>query len=236
VKKLYLSYYLRGFIPGPKENEESFSQRSEQRSLAPFSLIEKIYGIAPDWIPMFFSSKNLLPWEAGCAWIDDKEVQIQLHPKRCKFRQEEILAHEAVHAIRAKFDEPRFEEILAYRTSANFLRRVVGPIFQKPSEAWLFLLASLTDIVQLFLGTWVFCATVLMSLGLGLRLSWNQWRFFSCLKKIPDERLVLGLTDWEIVQVAKGADFYQLDDDSLRWRSIRSYAVALSEGKENGDT
>jgi len=232
---LFLSYYRRGFIPGPNETQESFSQRiaSLVQNHESIAAVEKIYGVAPDWIPMFFSSKKLLPWEAGCAWIDDKLVQIQLHPKRKKSQHKEILAHEIVHAVRSKFDEPRFEEILAYRTSSSLLRRFLGPIFQKPVETWLFLLAALIDIVQLFLGTWFFCVTLLISVVFGGRLIWNQWRFSSCMKNIPDSRLVLGLTDREIVLVAKGMSFSNLDDGTLRWQMIKSFVAALLEEKEN---
>jgi hypothetical protein len=39
-----------------------------------------------------------------------------------------------VHAMRLMFEENRFEEILAFRTSRNRFRRYFGPLFSHPGE------------------------------------------------------------------------------------------------------
>ena len=52
--------------------------------------------------------------------------------------RDEVLRHEAVHAIRLTFNEPRFEEILAYFHSKKKWRRFLGPLFRTPKEALIF--------------------------------------------------------------------------------------------------
>lgn len=188
--------------------------------------------MSPDWVPVLISPKGLRLWEAGCTWVEENgSVRIQLHPNRRLSLQPQVLAHEVVHAVRGAFEEPRFEEILAYRTSSNVFRRLLGPFFQKSSEIRLFLLASLADILQVGFGIWP-CATLLISLGYGVRLGWNQRRFSRCLRNLPNPQLAIALTDREIIRLAKGEPFSQLDDDSPRWQMIKSCAALPLEGEE----
>jgi hypothetical protein len=223
--------YQRGCIPGPDESDASFTHRVRTRLIGHNMIdLEKIYGIRLDWIEPFLSSANLFPWEAGCTWIGRDGVRIQLHPKRLRQAHLEVLAHEAVHAIREKFDEPRFEEILAYRTSPKVWRRIFGPICKKPYEVWLFLSGSFCDALGGLFPVYPFpgCATLLISTVFLARLLWDQWRFSSCLTNLPDPRLVIALTDREIVKIARGQNFFSLDDHSLRWQVIHAMCEFFS--------
>ena len=235
VEHSLLSYYLRGLIPGPDESKESFLHRVGQspHQTRCAAIIEEIYGCAPDWIHIAHSPKGLLPWEAACTRIEDGKVEVQLHPKRKKSEHQQILAHEAVHAIRCAFDEPRFEEILAYRTSSNVFRRYFGPLFQKPWQAKLLLFAVLIDSVSIFFAGACFYATLLIFSVLSLRLMVGQHRFASCRKNLNDPRLALALTDSEILELSRGKKFMDLDDGSLRWEAIKSFAAwqRVSKGR-----
>src|SRR5262245_52150906 len=103
----------------------------------------ELFDCAPDWIPLFFSNYRLPFWQGGCTWIlqrtecDPPFALLQLnkaykdHDVYLKFyRRDELVTHECAHVGRMAFDEPAFEEIIAYRTSPSPFRRWLGPIIQ----------------------------------------------------------------------------------------------------------
>lgn len=172
-----------GIIPGPQETEEeylaraSFSLQLENKEIlkkvtdlsmpdmVPISLVQessplvsKCYGIEPQWIPIFFSNKNLYPWHGGCTWIIEEVNHspygcIQLRNafkfSRCYlffYTRSELLAHELAHLGRITFNEPLFEEMIAYRCSRSRFRRIFGPIFENAQESFYFFLAFLLAI------------------------------------------------------------------------------------------
>jgi hypothetical protein len=126
----------------------------------------KFYDIAPTWIPLFFSNYKLSPWHGGCAWIfqkDDQSPTSAFFQLRQSFRtqqtylgiysRDELIAHELSHVGRMCFEEPQFEEFLAYRSSPSAFRRRFGPLIQSPWEGAAFLL-SLFIMVVLDLSVW----------------------------------------------------------------------------------
>jgi hypothetical protein len=161
-----LHYNQLGFIPGPQEEEKSFLQRIHycrsldaeldqpsthfDPSIELKSRLELEIGCSLSWVPIVYSNKGLLPWHGGCAWIFQKEAggpkgvffqlrkAFALKEKVFGYTKDEILMHEAIHAVRMEFEEMRFEEFLAYRSSKNSLRRFLGPIVAKPSDVILF--------------------------------------------------------------------------------------------------
>jgi hypothetical protein len=238
------SLYHKGLIPGPGETEKAFVERValflttrpsssssisfEQMNKA-FFLTKALFDVIPDWIDVESSSKGLRFWEAGAAWEEeDGHWKIRLNPKQRLAEQTEVLAHEAIHAVRAAFQERRFEEIMAFRTSEKPWRRFLGPLFQRQSEVWLLLLASLLDGVFAFFG-YMLSATLLILLFYFGRLLWNQWIFSRCIAALISPNCILCLTDREIVAVAKGTSFSSLDDGSLRWRMVKQAASSVDE-------
>lgn len=204
-----LLFAKRGLIPGPNEDEKAFLQRaSKLESFSPedwkeaHAKTEKLYGFAIDWVSCTYSNHKLPFWEGAATWISEEGIpSIQLRNgfkkgKYLGYTRSEVLAHEAVHAARSAFEEPRFEEILAYRTSTNFFRKCLGPLFRKPKESLLFLLFFPLGIFFLF------------------RLLRDQWIFQGCLQKLPLP-VILCLTDKEIARFAEIKP-----DSSLRWRMI----------------
>lgn len=158
----------KGLIPGPEEKEDQFLARIKgleyffthppedvDRFLTDGDwqgariTTERLYGFAPDWIVAHYSNSGLSFFQGAATWIiSQNDLRIPLIQLREKFesgslmklyRREEVLSHEAVHAARMQFDEPIFEEFFAYKTSPHFWRRLLGPIFQKAWEAYLFL-------------------------------------------------------------------------------------------------
>jgi hypothetical protein len=200
--------YERGLIPGPHENDASFLERVEAISESKFSnlspLTDELFGFSIDWVPVVSSNKNLLPWEGAAIWISQGAIpQIQLREHCLKTKlflrdSDEFLAHEAVHAARMSFEEPQFEEILAYQTSKKCFRKFWGPLFRSSKESSLF---GAVFGVSLICG-WVLPGPFwLLSLSLSgyfiFRLVHSQRIFAKCLKKtsLP---FMLCLTDKEI--------------------------------------
>lgn len=236
-----MKYYMQGFMPGPKEDENTFLQRVgtiEQLLKNP----QRLNKLLPDDAILtkeepsllYFNSNKKLPfWTAALTWIIEVEKGIKLPilqlPKKprmfCLSKQNEVLAHEKVHALRVAFDEPIFEEIIAYRTSPSKLRRYFGPLFSSNKEVILFLGAVFT---LLFLPL---VSISLFSIQL-MRLFFRQSTFSKAYKHLSNvcknpEKIILCLTDQEIKSAAKN-NFQFLDHDSVRIKLIKELTEAES--------
>ncbi len=188
--------------------------------------VRELFGLSPDWVEITRGRKGLMPWEGAATWIEEGpkgcicSIQINTSWASRLYPQEELIAHEMVHALRCTLDENRFEEILAYRTSRNRFRRYFGPLFSHPGESKTFML--------LLLGSWVLTSLeLLFDLPLGgslifllpltslvwslCRLIRSQFLFSSALRNIeglfPGKGLevALGLTDAEIELFARSS-------------------------------
>jgi hypothetical protein len=239
-----LDFNARGFIPGPEESEEAFKHRinAAQRAFSQREPLPKahwewvrlhlkgLFQFEPESLIAYYSNQKLAPWQGAACWIgEDRVPLLQLRNGFRKgsywklYSRGEILAHEAAHAARAAFDEPENEEFFAYATAARQWRRVLGPIFQRTWEPWLFV-ASVA--VGLFweIG-WVMSA-FLTAIGFW-RLIRRHWRLSKAanhlmgrLKDIKTVRAVLfRLTDREIRIFSEGQWFE--GDETLRWRLLR---------------
>ena len=253
-----LSLNRRGLFPGQTEDEAAFLSRieslknsdvaeafEESTSISledwkkAYTLTIPLFDIQPDWIAAHYSAKGLPFWERASAWEADIKGAtvpfIQLHPALKKGRLyslKEVLAHEAVHAVRSHLKQKRFEEIMAYRTSRFSFRRWLGPIFFKPWETTLFLLSLLFSLSMVWFanGSVIFdCLTALPFLLLAywsLRLHHVQGIFKRCLKNLsqclpnPARALAVAvrLTDDEISQFSR-----------MRPKEITQYVAALQK-------
>ncbi|MBS0648453.1 MAG: hypothetical protein JSS10_04410 [Verrucomicrobia bacterium] len=199
-----LHYFQRGLIPGPTETEEEFLKRALQaRSLthSEWQEVSTPFAIAIDWVPLTYSNQQIAWWEGAATWISDEGLpSIQLRTRFQKgsfwgYRREEVLAHEAVHAARARFEEPQFEEILAYFTAPQAWKRFLGPLFSRSWEPLVLLLSVL-------IGAYV---PLIPSAVIILALSWLIYRqraFKRCCRKLSFP-LLLCLTDREIRSFAR---------------------------------
>jgi hypothetical protein len=148
----------QGIIPGPTESPASFQKRAAKLQQIPenkefsdsLALVEKTFGMRPSWASCHYTSEGLNLFEAAAAFIDaENNVTIHIRPyfkgkKRFLFyKTDEIIAHEMVHAIRAAFNEPAFEEFLASRVFSSPARRFFGSLIESPQEAWLLLIPVL---------------------------------------------------------------------------------------------
>lgn len=115
--------------------------------------LQEMYDISPSWIPLFFSNYQLSPWHGGCAWIFQQTeetptaalIQMREHLRTVPtylgfYHRDELLAHELTHVGRMMYQEPKYEELLAYKTSLSPFRRWFGGIVQSSRESVVFVL------------------------------------------------------------------------------------------------
>lgn len=219
------------FTLGPHETEEMLQKRIERLETlnnnppkTPLTdgdwdgareRLKELYGVDPDWIVAYFGNERLTFYQAAATWIIEEEgcriplIQLKTRyadlPKGCT----EILAHEAVHAVRMQFDEPWYEEIFAYQTSQYGFRRWFGPLFLHLWEAPAFIVLSMAPLLGIFHPLffwlpWGFLALLLMRLAaLRLILKLAFLRFVKLgLKKSECWAFAFRLSDREIFSFA----------------------------------
>ena len=201
-----------------------------------------LYDIAPSWVPLFFSNYQLNFWQGGCAWIFQADEmsplsaffqlrqKLRLSPHYLKiYSRNELMVHELSHIGRMKFEEPKFEEIHAYRSSPSSFRQVFGPIVQAPWESALFVLVlfliiflDLTVLAiepSLYLpAMWVKVLPFTLGLLALIRLSIGQRTFKKCLHRLEKtlqssfkaSAVIYRLTDEEIEK------FSEMDEEGIR--------------------
>ncbi|MCI5051715.1 MAG: hypothetical protein MRY21_01095 [Simkaniaceae bacterium] len=187
-----------GHIPGPNEDEESFLSRIESVN---FDVI--------------YSNAGLSPFEAAVTWIDHSP-QIQLRKvfqnkaNWLGYSKSEILEHERLHLARAAFDEPLFEEILAYSLSPKKYRRLLGPFFRNRRNVYISMMSLISATWQPILG--------LIAIALGFTVIRDLQRFAKVRRRYP-LKLLMCLTDSEIMQLAKNKPIEW--GNSLRHRLVK---------------
>lgn len=235
----------RGWILGPDETAEELQARvtmakSRYESgewIGPAhwdfvsELLDHLFHVKPLYICAYYSNKGLAPWQGGACWTEGKRLHsIQLRkPRAWLYNKEEILAHEAVHAARAGFNEDRYEEFFAYMTADVKWKQVLGPIIQRPWEVWpLF--------ITLFLGAlWpisYLAATLWTALGF-IRLIKGHRTLAKAsaqiLKETNNEKstraILFRLAAQEIEGLGRGQTVasYANSRHDLRWKLIHHY-------------
>ncbi len=122
-----------------------------------------LYGFAIDWVPGFFiNPKFFLFGGWACCYNPDFFAMFVI---RKSFRdrerwliysRRELLAHELCHIARIALNSDTFEETFAYQTSSSTFRRLLGGIFLREADTFLFLAATLFLLVGQILRTFAF--------------------------------------------------------------------------------
>ena len=241
----FLLFFSKGIIPFPGEdlpsllkrftylesllhNPETFFSTIPHRSF--FSLGNKL-----PWFFGFYKARRLPFWIAALTWIVPTEhgfsvpcLQLSSTSSFLLPSREEIVNHESIHALRANFDEPRFEEILAYRTSKSRFRKFLGPLFQTTTESNIFIIISLFTLLATFFFTSslpAFLPTFYLSF-LSFRLFFRNKTLERCIRRLSPsykncEQLLLHLTDAEIELIAKKGSGIR-KKNCLRWQQINA--------------
>lgn len=246
----------KGLFPGPDERMDLFEKRIEK--VVSFSqnledpitaedcrechqITQNLFGFRADWIAATYSNKKLPLWQGAATWLYELDgywiplIQLKRSFKNKKhlglYSRCEVLAHEAVHATRMTFKNSHFEEIFAYNTSDNFLRKRFGPLFFNSWESYFFvILLALSLPLQIFGYLTIALSLLLAPLGYWLiRLRLKQRIFSKCLNHLKSHfkdlalPLMLRLTDREIRFFSKGNDLLQYAENQncLRWKVIK---------------
>lgn len=213
-----------------------------------------LYAIAPTWIPLFYSNSRLPFWQGGCAWIfqetEDTPQSAFFQLRRALrnseyylkyYPRDELVAHELCHVGRMGFEEPRYEELLAYRTSKSHFRRYWGPLFTTSFQSsfftlilfFIFLADTITLLFQpeIYLPLqWLKLLPLSFLLWLMGDLIFRQRNFEKCLQKLASvttdpEKLAYRLTDREIDTFRKMTpteiDEYCSKQTEFRWEFLR---------------
>jgi hypothetical protein len=215
------------------------------------------YDAAPHWVPLFFSNYRLAPWQGAATWILGNEdgigqcaaVQLREAFKNSTaylkiYGRDEIITHELAHAGRIAFDEPKFEEILAYRLSPSRFRRFWGPLLQSPWEGFVLVLLLIlaVGLLPFYPGvSALFYAVAALDLALMAgRLLMRHKQFDRCVRLLNKiarnaetaDAIAYRMTDEEIIHCGKWSQDQLLayiaeqKGQSLRWRTIAAaYAI-----------
>ncbi len=221
------SLYNDGFIPGPEESEREFFER--------VNIVKKIVEDPKKYLPFKGTMKALngatlsiqsksLPFHAASTLIIEiagTTLSIIKEPSRLSLlfvSHQEVINHELVHAKRAMFNEPGFEEMIAYQTSSSKLRKTLSPMINSTHETLLFILLS-------FLIPFSALPFLVYFSYLLLRL-WKKTMIFNrCKKHLKlssdyNEKFLEGMTDKEILLVASGG-LKKLNTSSFRWKFLK---------------
>lgn len=267
-----LIYNKQGWLPGPKEGEKEYLQRIKVlyhfMSYPPsdidqflidtewqevHEMLQQGFDVRPDWIVAYYRNRGLNVFEGAATWILEKD-QVRIPLVQLKegfmsgrlwkiYHRDEIVAHEAIHAVRMQFDEPYFEEFFAYKTSPFFFRRVFGPLFQRPWESTLLIALLFFPLIGVSLplffeegSLWLFLfwlpivyfgVLLLRLITLRSVLALALFRLSSFLKEPKKNWAVaLRLTDREVFRFAfqkkKTLEQFMKSEKSLRWKFIQS--------------
>ena len=250
--KQHLSEELKAEMVAEESDDPAVVEASNSR-------LSAFYDIAPSWIPVFFSNYRLPFWHGGCAWIfqtaEDSPTAALIQLRQAFrhsesylgiYKREELLTHELVHVARMSFQEPHYEEMLAYQTAHSAFRRWFGPIVQSSMESVIFILIlGLIVVFDVFLialgridGYIIALWLKLIPLALVVYALMRLWRRQRSLKKCinglsqclsnPAEARAVAcrLTDSEIEAFAKMSPseikaYASLQaEKELRWRVI----------------
>lgn len=218
------------------------------------------YDFFPEWTPIFFSNDQLKFWHGASAWIFQQTklsptgAIVQLRENFLKspiylgmYTRDELLLHEFVHTGRMMFQEPQFEEILAYRTSFSSFRSYLGPIIQSSAESLFFIMLLMgifvgdlylmaSGAIDIYTKFFLLKAIPVAFIGYAFLRLWNRHRIFnraltklkSCLNDNQKaESVIYRLTDKEIrlianMEISQIREYAEKSAQTeLRWRLIR---------------
>ncbi len=211
----------------------------------------KLFDITPEWVPVIFSNHRLAFWHGGCAWIFQFNAEtptaafFQLRQAFSSashylglYDREELIAHESAHVGRMLFQEPKFEETLAYRTAKSRFRQWLGAIVQSSWESLLFVfiivISLFIDSAALFWGeqelyssALAVKALLIFLIAFGIGRSWlRQKQLSRCLHALQN---ALGDADLANAVAYRLQDKEIISFGSMSPKEIKQYANEQAE-------
>ena len=210
---------------------------------------KRLYRFEIDWVPGFFIDPSFSLLFGGCAFCSYPDFftmfiirrSFKTQEKWLIYNRDELLAHELCHVARIALLSEEFEETFAYQTSASSFRKLIGGIFRKQTDSFLFLGVTFVLLFAQILRTqwlhtmpiWPFWSLV------GLVFTWLLIRHaFHCRRLGIAQRHIAELfgkenalpvlfrcTDEELHRFAAKSPndlkTWILEQNSLRWQVIR---------------
>ncbi|MEI8364781.1 MAG: hypothetical protein WCF65_00015 [Parachlamydiaceae bacterium] len=231
----YCLHLLENFPDELKNSLNAEASSAADVLNSPINLLAIHYDISPRWIPLVYSNHRLPFWHGGCAWIYQLTeetptaalIQLRRHFKNAShylkiYDRKELLTHELCHVGRMMFQEPKFEEVIAYNTSPYSFRRWLGPLAQSSIESVMFVLIIFMILVfDVFListhrpdaymmALWLKLVPALLILGALTRLWGRHSSLQKCTAHLADavgekhaHAVLYRLTDAEIIHFSK---------------------------------
>ncbi|MCH9621161.1 MAG: hypothetical protein S4CHLAM20_05770 [Chlamydiia bacterium] len=234
MKDEYLSYYKKGFLPGPNETEKAFLNRIKKvqdilnhpkKFITDSSFQKTIFEPFKNCGLLFTPQRNSPVYASQTLILETEDkTLIPLIKTPSKFslkfiNANEIINHELVHARRILFNDDHFEEILAYRQSPSFFRRFFSPLIISRLELSLFFIFALMSISSML-------PLISATLYLLIRLILKQNKITKCIqylkKKTPHyEEILMAMTDEEINNLSK-MKLAKIDFSLFRWTYLQT--------------
>ena len=247
-----------GIIAGPSESSSKFLERLAhvQKVKSNPDLLKKELklnckklpvcrfsdlDLCIDWVSSYTPwFRSLFFWEPMATMIFSNHQWLipvlRINLKKKNWLYKESMKHESVHISRCAFEEPVFEEILAYSTSSSKLRRVLGPIFRSSFELGCFFLTTLFLFLSFYRFPLFFCGFTIW----GGVVSFFCIRLFKNLRKLSKTKskilkifnlvknpiaVCIRLTDHEIAFFAdasleKICEYVEKRKNEVRWKQI----------------
>ena len=108
---------------------------------------KRLYRFQIDWVPDFFIDPSFSLLFGGCAFCSYPDFftmfiirrTFKTQEKWLIYNRDELLAHELCHVARIALLSEEFEETFAYQTSSSSFRKLIGGIFRKQTDSFMFL-------------------------------------------------------------------------------------------------
>ncbi|MBR5079052.1 MAG: hypothetical protein IKX30_09940 [Victivallales bacterium] len=210
---------------------------------------KRLYRFQIDWVPGFFIDPSFSLLFGGCAFCSYPDFftmfiirrTFKTQEKWLIYNRDELLAHELCHVARIALLSEEFEETFAYQTSSSSFRKLIGGIFRKQTDSFMFLgVTFILLFAQILRTQWIHTMPIWPFWSLvGLVFAWLLIRHaFHCRRLGIAQRHIAELfgaenafpvmfrcTDEELHRFASTPPHtlktWILEQSSLRWQIIR---------------
>ena len=157
---------------------------------------KRLYRFEIDWVPGFFIDPSFSLLFGGCAFCSYPDFftmfiirrSFKTQEKWLIYNRDELLAHELCHVARIALLSEEFEETFAYQTSASSFRKLIGGIFRKQTDSFLFLGVTFVLLFAKLFGRNGFKPCLSGRSG-----HWSDWFSRGCLFATPSTAAVCQL-------------------------------------------
>ena len=210
---------------------------------------KRLYRFEIDWVPGFFIDPSFSLLFGGCAFCSYPDFftmfiirrSFKTQEKWLIYNRDELLAHELCHVARIALLSEEFEETFAYQTASSSFRKLIGGIFRKQTDSFLFLGVTFVLLfAQIIRTQWLHTIPIWPFWSLvGLVFAWLLLRHTAHCRRLEVAKrhitalfgeenalpVLVRCTDEELHRFAAKSSndlkTWILEQNSLRWQIIR---------------